>query len=165
MNDVRYSDVALFVEPSSVILRDPGGKIDLQIQEQAFRGSAVRQETMLAWFEGQTIDFLRYDQGKSQVIPGKIIRSGRVKAGRENEVGEPKEPPLQPIIEVNGKVQFELPGTPLFPHLSDDRTIKPEFDWKISSAAPVQLNAEIAYTAYAIHWFADTMSSRQKTPT
>ncbi len=90
VNDVRYSDVALFVEPSSVILRDPGGKIDLQIQEQAFRGSAVRQETMLAWFEGQTIDFLRYDQGKSQVIPGKIIRSGRVKAGRENEVGESK---------------------------------------------------------------------------
>ncbi len=26
VNDVRYSDVALFVEPSSVILRDPGGK-------------------------------------------------------------------------------------------------------------------------------------------
>ena len=90
VNDVRNSDVALFVEPSSVILRDPGGKIDLQIQEQAFRGSAVRQETMLAWFEGQTIDFLRYDQGKSQVIPGKIIRSGRVKAGRENEVGRTK---------------------------------------------------------------------------
>jgi len=26
VNDVRYSDVALFAEPSSVILRDPSGK-------------------------------------------------------------------------------------------------------------------------------------------
>ncbi len=26
VNDVRNSDVALFVEPSSVMLRDPGGK-------------------------------------------------------------------------------------------------------------------------------------------
>ncbi|HEV2095914.1 MAG TPA: hypothetical protein VGQ82_05375, partial [Chthoniobacterales bacterium] len=70
VNEIRYADVALFAEASSVILRDPTGKTNLQILEQAFRGSAVTQETMLAWFEGQTIDFLRYDEGKSHVIPG-----------------------------------------------------------------------------------------------
>lgn len=100
VNDVRYSDVALFAKPSSVILRDPSGKTEFQIQEQAFRGSAVTQETMLAWFEGQTIDFLRYDEGKSHVIPGKIIRSGRAKVSRENDSREQREPQLQPIIEV-----------------------------------------------------------------
>ncbi len=117
VNDVRYSDVALFAEPSSVILRDPTGKNEFQIQEQAFRGSAVTQETMLAWFEGETIDFLRYDEGKSHVIPGKIIRSGRAKVSRESDSSEQKEPKLQPIIEVDGKTQFELPGTRAF-HLS-----------------------------------------------
>lgn len=155
VNDVRYSDVALFAEPSSVILRDPNGKTEFQIQEQAFRGSAVTQETMLAWFEGQTIDFLRYDEGKSQVIPGKIIRSGRAKISRERDSSEQKEPQLQPIIEVGGKTQFELPGTPRFPPLSTDKTIKPEFVWKIAVAKPVQFDAEIAYTAFAIHWLAD----------
>lgn len=155
VNDVRYSDVALFAEPSSVILRDPSGKAEFQIQEQAFRGSAVTQETMLAWFEGQTIDFLRYDEGKSHVIPGKIIRSGRVKVSRESDSSEQKEPKLQPIIEVDGKTQFELPGTPRFPPLSTDKTIKPEFVWKIAASKPVQFDAEIAYTAFAIHWFAD----------
>lgn len=155
VNDVRYSDVALFAEPSSVILRDPNGKTEFQIQEQAFRGSAVTQETMLAWFEGQTIDFLRYDEGKSQVIPGKIIRSGRAKISRERDSSEQKEPQLQPIIEVGGKTQFELPGTPRFPPLSTDKTIKPEFVWKIAVAKPVQFDAEIAYTAFAIHWAAD----------
>lgn len=155
VNDVRYSDVALFAEPSSVILRDRSGKTNLQIQEQAFRGGRVTQETMLTWFEGQTIDFLRYDQGQRHVIPGKIIRSGRVKPAREGETREEKESSLHPIIEVDGKAQFGLPGTPRFPHLWKDRTIKPEFYWKIASPMPVRLDAEIAYTAYAIYWFAD----------
>jgi hypothetical protein len=150
--EVRYADIALFAEPSSVILRDPTGKTELQIQEQAFRGSAVTQETMLAWFEGQTIDFLRYDEGKSHLIPGKIIRSGRIRANRE---GDTKEPSVQPIIEVEGKTQFELPGVPRFPALAADKTIKPEFVWKIGTPDPIQFDAEVAYTAYGIHWFAD----------
>lgn len=152
LNDVRYADAALFPEPSSVILRDPTGKTDLQIEEQAFRGSNITQETMLAWFEGQTIDFVRYEQGKSQVIPGKIIRSGRQKIRSGDSE---KEQAVLPIIEVDGKTQFELPGTPRFPNLSGDKTAKPEFSWKINAPAPVQLDAEIAYTAYGIHWLAD----------
>ena len=154
VNDVRYGDVALFAEPSSVILRDPAGKIDLQIHEQAFRGSNVTQETMLAWFEGQTIEFFRSEQGKSQIILGKIIRSGRLKV-HEGDSRDQKEPPLLPIIEVDGKMQFELPGTPRFPNVPGDKTMKPEFNWKINAPAPAQLDAEIAYSAYGIHWRAD----------
>ena len=36
-----------------------------------------------------------------------------------------------------------------------DKTIKPEFVWKIAVPKPVQFDAEIAYTAFAIHWFPD----------
>ncbi|HTF94271.1 MAG TPA: hypothetical protein VK632_14575, partial [Verrucomicrobiae bacterium] len=153
VNDVRYSDVALFAEPSSVILRDPSGKTDLQIQEQAFRGSNVTQDTMLAWFEGQTIDFVRYEQGKPQIVAGKIIRSGRAK--NNDATSERESSALLPIIEVDGKTQFELPGTPRFPNLPGDKMTKPEFNWKINAAVPVQLEAEIAYAAYGIHWLAD----------
>jgi hypothetical protein len=153
VNDVRYTDVALFAEPSSVILRDPKGKIDLQIYEQAFRGSNLNQETMLAWFEGQTIDFVRTEQGKTVVTPGKIIRSGRAK--NSDATSERDSSALLPIIEVDGKTQFELPGTPRFPTLPGDKTTKPEFFWKINSPAATQLDAEIAYAAYGIHWLAD----------
>lgn len=152
-NEVRYSDVALFAEPSSMILRDPTGKTDLQIQEQAFRGKTISQETMLAWFEGQTIDFIRHDEGKTTVVPGKIIRSGRLKVHDEGR--DQKEPAIAPIIEVEGKTQFELPGTPRFPSLPGDKTLKPEFVWKIGATKPIQFDAEVAYTAYGIHWFAD----------
>lgn len=156
VNEVRYSDVALYPEPSSVILRDPSGKTELQIQEQAFRGGNITQEAMLGWFEGQTIDFLRYDEGKSQLIQGKIIRSGRGKPGNSSSSsGEEKTPSVQPMIEVNGKIQFALPGIPMFPSGAQDRTTKPEFLWKVAAKAPTQLDAEIAYTAYAINWSAD----------
>jgi len=154
-NQVRYSDMALYAEPSSVILRDLTGKAELQILEQAFQGGAVNQETMLAWFEGQTIDFLRYDEGKAHVIQGKVIRASRLRADSSSSSGEQKTPSVQPMIEVNGKVQFELPGTPLFPPTGPERAIKPEFTWTIATPNPTQLEAEVAYTAYAINWFAD----------
>src|SRR5579864_5007048 len=112
VNDVRYSNVALFVEPSSVILRDPSGKAKLDIQEQAFRGGAVTQDTMLSQYEGQTIDFVRFEQGHSQIIQGKVIRSGRGKFASDATRESERVPTLAPIIEVDGKIQFELPGTP-----------------------------------------------------
>ena len=40
-----------------------------------------------------------------ELIPGKIVRSGYVPGGQS----------VQPIIEMDGKLQFNLPGTPLFP--------------------------------------------------
>ena len=157
VNEVRFSDVALYPEPSSVILRDPSGKTELQIQEQAFRGGNVTQETMLGRCEGQTIDFLHYEDGKLQIIQGKVIRSGRVKPGNNSSGSdsENRTPPVQPMIEVNGKLQFQLPGIPLFPPVAQNQTMKPEFTWKIATKTPTKLDAEIAYTAYAINWSAD----------
>ena len=35
----------------------------------------------------------------------------------------------QPIIEVNGKLRFSLPGTPIFPDLTDDTILKPRLEW------------------------------------
>src|SRR5579864_1164510 len=100
-NAVRYADATAQVEPDSVILRDPAGKHSLQILEQNYRNDPVSQDLLLSLFEGKTIDFQSSD-GKDhsmQITPGKIIRSGYVPGGNEQ----------QPIIEVGGKLQFTLP--------------------------------------------------------
>src|SRR6185503_13944328 len=104
MNEVRFSDTTAHLEPSSVILRDPEGKVPLQILEQNYRADPVTQSLMLSQFEGQTIDFQIEEDHKRIVIPGKIIRSGydRTRVGSNEE--------LQPIIEVDGKLRFDLPG-------------------------------------------------------
>src|SRR5450755_5099241 len=102
-NSVRYAGATAQVEPDSVILRDPAGKHSLQILEQNYRNDPVSEPLLLSLFEGKMIDFqnvrMKDNTAVRERIPGKIVRSGYVPGGG-NE---------QPIIEVNGKLQFSLP--------------------------------------------------------
>src|SRR6476620_7655565 len=63
MNEVRFSDTTAHLEPSSVILRDPAGKVPLQILEQNYRADPITQSAMLSQFEG---DDRLPDRGGSQ---------------------------------------------------------------------------------------------------
>ena len=149
VNNVRYADATARVEPDSVILRDPGGKHSLQIWEQNYRNDPVTQELLLSLFEGKTIDFqnlrLKDNTQSRELIPGKIIRSGYVPGGGSE----------QPIIEVNGKLQFTLPGTPLFPDLGDDTVLKPTLNWLLQSDQPGKFDAEVSYITGGFTWEAD----------
>lgn len=149
VNNVRYADATARVEPDSVILRDPGGKHSLQIWEQNYRNDPVTQELLLSLFEGKTIDFqnlrLKDNTQSRELIPGKIIRSGYVPGGGSE----------QPIIEENGKLQFALPGTPLFPDLGDDTVLKPTLNWLLQSDKPGKFDAEVSYITGGFTWEAD----------
>ena len=59
------------------------------------------------------------------------------------------------IIEVNGKLQFTLPGTPLFPDLGDDTVLKPTLNWLLQSDQPGQFDAEVSYVTGGFTWEAD----------
>ena len=149
VNSVRYTGATAQVEPDSVILRDPNGKHSLQILEQNYRNDPVSQELLLSLFEGKTIDFesqrMKDNTQVRELIPGKIIRSGYVPGGN----------PEQPIIEVNGKLQFTLPGTPLFPDLGDDTVLKPTLNWLLQSDKPGKFDAEVSYITGGFTWEAD----------
>jgi len=149
VNSVRYADATARVEPDSVILRDPAGKHALQIWEQNYRNDPVTQELLLSLFEGKTIDFqtlrTKDNTQERELIPGKIVRSGFVPGGS----------PEQPIIEVNGKLQFTLPGTPLFPDLGDDTVLKPTLNWLLQSDKPGKFDAEVGYITGGFTWEAD----------
>ncbi len=149
VNNVRYADATARVEPDSVILRDPAGKHSLQNWEQNYRNDPVTQELLLSLFEGKTVDFetLRFKDNTQvrEIVPGKIIRSGYVPGGGSE----------QPIIEVNGKLQFTLPGTPLFPDLGDDTVLKPTLNWLLQSDKPGKFDAEVSYITGGFTWEAD----------
>ena len=149
VNNVRYADATARVEPDSVILRDPAGKHSLQIWEQNYRNDPVTQELLLSLFEGKIIDFqnirTKDNTQVRELIPGKIIRSGYVPGGGSE----------QPIIEVNGKLQFTLPGTPLFPDLGDDTVLKPTLNWLLQSDKPGKFDAEVSYITGGFTWEAD----------
>jgi len=148
VNEVRYSGATAQLEPDSVILRDPSGEHSLQILEQNYRNDPVTQELLLSLFEGKTIDFqnvrTRDNTQVTELIPGKIVRSGYVPGGEAQ----------QPIIEVNGKLQFFLPGQPLFPDLGDDTVLKPTLNWLLQSDKDGTFDAEVGYVTEGMNWSA-----------
>ncbi|HET9742512.1 MAG TPA: hypothetical protein VFQ00_07175 [Terriglobales bacterium] len=171
-NDLNFDDVTEQVEPDSVILRDPSGKHTVQVLEQNYRSETASQQLMLSRFEGQTIDFeVRGPQG-TQIVKGKIIRSGYVdRAGLERRFGpgynqfllnqyysnaNAQVPPglEQPLIEVNGQLRFSLPGIPLFPSLPDATILKPMMNWRLASNGG-SFNAELGYITGGLSWEAD----------
>jgi hypothetical protein len=52
---------------------------------------------------------------------------------------------IEPIVDVNGKLQFGLPGTPLFPSLGDGTLLKPTLNWLTQSDKTAQFDAELSY--------------------
>jgi len=149
VNTVRYTGATAQVEPDSVILRDPTGVHALQILEQDYRNDPVSQPLLLSLCEGKTIDFetlrLKDNTQTREIVQGKIVRSGYVPHGAAQD----------PIIEVNGKLQFTLPGEPRFPDLGDDTVLKPTMNWLLQTDKPGKFNAEVGYVTGGFNWHAD----------
>lgn len=166
VNDVRFNDTTAHVETDSVILRDAAAKLNLQILEQNYRNDPVSQELLLSLNEGKTLDFeIDLGGGNKKLVQGKVIRSGYVphSAQAMQRYGQGyyasqmamATGTSQPIIEVEGKLQFSLPGKPLFPSLADDTILKPELSWKINSDKAAKVQAELAYITGGMSWEAD----------
>ncbi len=140
---ISFDQVTAQVRPDSVVLRDPTGKIDFAVLEQSYRNDPVSQNLLLDHFEGQTIDFRKETQdGSIKVIQGEIIRSGYFPNGRHQS----------PIIKVDGKMQFSLPGQPLFPALGDDSILQPTLSWNIAANASSELDAQLSYMTGGLGW-------------
>jgi hypothetical protein len=61
----------------------------------------------------------------------------------------------QPIIEVDGKLRFSLPGQPLFPALGDDTILKPTLTWQLEADRAGKFDAELSYVTGGMRWEAD----------
>src|SRR6266516_3447129 len=159
VNHVRFTETPAHLEPDSVILRDPTGKTNLQILEQNYRNDPVSQELLLSLFEGKIIDFLVIEPNKpNTIVQGKIVRSGYARHSQEamqrygqryamaqSAMAYQSGGMSQPIIEVDGKLRFSLPGQPLFSPLGDDTILKPTIEWQLQADKAAKLDAELAY--------------------
>jgi hypothetical protein len=162
VNHVQVTDITAHLEPDSVILRSLDTGRRLQILEQNYRNDPVSQQLLLSLYEGKTIDFLETDKDASKkIVQGKIIRSGYVphytafqaygsqyyaQQAAAAQVSE------QPVVEVNGKLQFSLPGQPLFPALADDTVLKPTLSWELLADKPGSSPTEFSYVTGGMTW-------------
>ena len=164
INDVKFDGATIHLEPDSVILRDPDGT-PLQILEQNYRNDPVTQQLLLSLFEGKEIEFAVHEPNKpDHVVKGTVIRSGYVphngmamqRYGQGYAMSQMymagDAGAGQPIIEVDGKIQFSLPGEPIFPSLGDDTILKPQLDWKISVPKDLKTDAELGYITEGMSW-------------
>lgn len=149
-NEVLTTSVTSQLEPDSVVLRDPSGHNAFTIAEQNYDAGVVTQQWLLEKYEGKTIDFqlqpaTRYgtESGQPHELPAKIIQGRIIRAG-EN-----------PLIEVDGRMQFQLPGTPLFPATTDGLLLKPTLRWQIYAPKAASFPAELAYITHGLSWQAN----------
>ena len=91
------------------------------------------------------------------MVQGRVVRSGYVApAPGENESsGNSAGNTEEPIIEVDGKLRFSLPGEAMFPSLDDNALLKPMLVWKLYSKSDAKLDAELAYVTTGMDWHAD----------
>ena len=174
-NRITFDGATAHLEPDSVVLRDPLGKRSLRILEQNYEGDPLSQELLLSKYEGQNVSFLIQPQGSGfgapvgggseRIVIGKVIRSGyvahtqgmnRYGAGySQAQYGFSSGGGNQPIIEIDGKLRFGLPGTPIFPSLGEDAILKPTLSWTLASDKNGPLEAEISYVTGGMSWEAD----------
>jgi hypothetical protein len=166
-SNASVTDITMHLEPDSVILRDPAGRRTLQILEQNYRADPISQGLLLSLNEGKEIDFLvKSTEGKpDQIVRGKIVRSGYVphqsamqrygSQYAQSQMAYSQGASGEPIIEVDRKLRFSLPGQPLFPALADDAILKPTLSWTLQSDRSGKLNAELSYVTGGMSWEAD----------
>jgi hypothetical protein len=165
VNTASCNEITSHLEPDSVILRDARDGRALDILEQTYRSDPVTEPLLLSLNEGKTIDFLVARGDKEQVVQGKIVRSGYVPHYEamqrygyqyyQSQMASMQGGAEQPIIEVDGKLQFSLPGKPLFPSLADDAILKPTLNWRILSEKSAEVDAELGYITGGMSWSAD----------
>ena len=161
-NQLEITNITAHLEPDSVILRDLKSGRDLHILEQNYRADVASQGLLLSLYEGKTIDFLVNGVHK----PGKIIRSGYVphyqayssynqQYYQQQQQAYVNAGAGEPIIEIDGQLQFGLPGQPIFPALTNETILKPTLSWLLQSDRPGNTNAEFSYVTGGMSWHAD----------
>ena len=153
LNEITTSRVTSMLEPDSVVLRDTATMRPVQVMEQNYDAAVVSQEWLLEKYEGKTIDFQVGTAQGFEIVPGKIIRAGFYRQPGYTFDGQYMNgQQAQPLIEVNGHMQFSLPGLPLFPSATDGLLLKPTLRWQINSSAAEHLKAELAYITGGFDW-------------
>jgi hypothetical protein len=147
INEVLTTSVTSQLEPDSVVLRDPATHDPIHVLEQNYDAGVVNQAWLLEKYEGKTIDFqtqgmqvIETTTGERKTLPATTVQGRIIRAGND------------PLIEVNGKMQFQLPGLPLFPVETDGFILKPTLRWQIDARKAASLAAELDYITHGMKW-------------
>ncbi len=164
-NELRVTDITAHLEPDSVILRDMKDPDAIKILEQNYESDPLSQGLLLRKSEGKELDFevTMPQTNEKKIIKGKILRSGYVPhtsayqrygyqyAAAQTFYASPQGGG-QPIVEVDGKIQFGLPGKPIFEALDPKAFLKPTLLWRLWTKNSGKHNTEFSYLTGGMKW-------------
>lgn len=157
-SEFRATDITSFLEPESVVLRDLEDPNSLKILEQNYESDPLSEGFLLRKAEGKIIDFeiTNNKTGEKEIVKAKILRSGYVPqyTYRQSYQSYNQQGSYQPIVELNGKIQFGLPGRPIFDALEPGSFLKPTLLWKLWTSRTGKHNVEFSYLTDNINWIA-----------
>lgn len=167
-NEIRVTDITAHLEPESVVLRDLHQPDSIQILEQNYESDPLSEGLLLRKSEGRVLDFeISLPQtGEKKLVKGKILRSGYIphtsafqRYGQQYQYNQmiysAPEGGGQPIVEVDGKIQFGLPGKPIFDALDPKAFLKPTLLWRLLSRQAGKREVEFSYLTGGMRWEAN----------
>ena len=167
-NEVRVSDITAHLEPQSLVLRHLRRPDSIQILEQNYESDPLSEGLLLRKSEGKILEFeVSHPQtGAKRMVKGRILRSGYVphtsalerfgpQYSRYQMVYSNPQGGGQPIVEVDGKIQFGLPGRPIFDALDPKGFLKPTLLWRLLSTETGSQEVEFSYLTGGMRWEAN----------
>jgi len=167
-NEVRVTDITAHLEPESVILRDLKKPDAIQILEQNYESDPLSEGLLLRKSEGKVLDFeiTMPQTGEKKIVKGKILRSGYVphrqaysrygpQYAYSQQMYASPQGGGQPIVEVDGKVMFGLPGRALFESLDPKSFLKPTLLWRLRTDSAGKHEVEFSYLTGGMRWEAN----------
>jgi hypothetical protein len=167
-SEIRMTDITAHLEPESVILRALRRPDTIQILEQNYESDPLSEGLLLRKSEGKLLDFeiVMPQTGEKRMIKGRILRSGYVphtsafqRYGQQYAYSQMMysnpQGGGQPIVEVDGKIQFGLPGKPIFDALDPKAFLKPTLLWRLWSGGAGSQEVEFSYLTGGMRWEAN----------
>ena len=144
-NQARLGGVAGLLEPESVTLRDRQDPKGLRVLAQRLEADPLSRESLLRQNEGKVVSFLTLNPatGRREITSGRVLRSGTAPGPQGT---------LPPIVEVDGKIQFSLPGEPLFDPPGAGVLLGAALEWNLWAARAGDRALELSYLTAGVGW-------------
>lgn len=141
VSEMKVEDVAALIDPTSVHFRSLTAPDAVSVLEQDFRYDLVSQDKLLERYLGREIELVRpvgRDGVKQETIKGVLL---------SNAGGL--------VLQSEGKILVNPPGSPVLPALPDGLLTKPTLVWKLDARQGGVQQGEISYLTAGLGWSAD----------
>lgn len=141
VNELKVTDVAAQVDPTSVHFKSLTDSDGTSVIEQNFQYDLVNQQKLLEKYIGKEIEWERFKGAggeKREVIKGTLIST----------VGGF-------VLKSGDQLFLNPPGNPILPSLPEGLVTKPTLIWNVSAQKPGSQDCEISYMTSGMSWQSD----------